>query len=522
MNRKVILKNTLIILTFTLFAVLFIGLSSIYSIGKKDNNLEKKSDKFIIEHTEIFGELERSGVVFNHSIHVERFKKEGCKECHPVTRLGNYLFDYLFNIENETKNEIKELYHKKCIGCHEKEVKKINKVLPVRCGECHKKNIPLIKYPAAVFDFYAHDKHVKALNNKCIFCHHSYDKEDKELVYEEGTEQSCYYCHDLQRKHSILLESDISVTTQKSLNMKKVSHHLCVNCHLELSEKGRKAGPIECKNCHTGKYKTIAELKDVPRMKRDQPSVSFITIEESQMKGVPFDHSFHVKNILTCKDCHHQTLKPCKECHTLKGTPEGGWISTINAYHNILSSYSCIGCHNKQKIQKGCNGCHHYIKNMDLQAKGPQKETCKICHTGKKEIVKIKPLPIAEIISQKIPENVTVKILEKEYEASVFPHLKIIKKLTEVSNKSEVATHFHRDIQTICKGCHHQSSEEVEAKANKPPYCKSCHSINFDPKNMNRPRLLAIYHRQCMGCHEKMQIKATGCRDCHKEKNVHN
>ncbi len=522
MKEKGFSKNIFIILTISIFIVLYIGVSSLYPICKKENISDIKSGKLIIAHYEIFGELERPGIEFSHSLHVERFKKQGCKECHPVIEDGNYLFDYLFNIENKTKKEIKELYHKKCIGCHEKEIKKTNKVLPVRCGECHKKDVPLIKHPAVVFDFSVHDKHVKTLNNKCIFCHHFYDKEDKELVYEEGTEQSCYYCHDLQKKHSLLLKSDISVTTEKNLDMKKVSHHLCINCHLDISGKGAKAGPVECSKCHTGKYKTIAELINVPRMKRDQPVISFISIEESQMKGVPFDHSFHENNTSSCKDCHHQTLKSCRECHSLKGKQEGNWINTTNAYHNVLSSYSCIGCHNKQKVQKECSGCHHYIKNMDLEAKGPKKESCKLCHTGKKDITKVKPLPLTELNSQKIPENVTVKILEKEYEACVFPHLKIVKKLTEVSNKSEVATYFHRDIQTICKGCHHQSNSEVEVKANKPPFCRSCHSLNFDPNNMNRPRLLAIYHRQCMGCHEKMQIKATGCRDCHKEKNVHN
>jgi hypothetical protein len=518
MKKYFNLKNYFIILAIFIFTLLFIGLPLLYSNSNKHNVKVKKSDELLIAHTEIFGKLERSGVIFNHSLHSEKYKKEGCKTCHHFNQDGNYKFEILFDINKKKAKEITELYHKKCIGCHEKEIKKVKKVLPVRCGECHKKNIHLINYPLVKFDFLIHEKHSKALNHKCIFCHHSYDKEEKELVYEEGTEQSCYYCHDLQIKHSHLLESDISVTTQKSLNMKKVSHYLCVNCHLEVSQKNEKAGPVECSKCHTGEYRTIAELKDIPRMRRDQPVVSLISIEESQMKGVSFDHSFHEKNTLTCRECHHQTLKSCKECHALKGSREGRWINTASAYHDILSSYSCIGCHDKQKNQKECNGCHYYIKKIDLTGKGPKKESCNVCHTGKKEIKKIKSLPIAELDSMKIPENVTVKILEKEYEASVFPHLKIIKKLTEISNKSEIATYFHRDIQTICKGCHHQSITEIEAKANKPPFCRSCHSINFDPKNMNRPRLFAIYHRQCMGCHEKMQIKAIGCRDCHKEK----
>jgi DnaJ-class molecular chaperone len=113
---------------------------------------------------------------------------------------------------------------------------------------------------------------------------------------------------------------------------------------------------------------------------------------------------------------------------------------------------------------------------------------------------------------------VTIKVIENQYEPATFPHLKIIERLVGISNESKMATSFHRNMQTICRGCHHQSMAEAEAKDTKPPYCRNCHSITFDTKNMNRPRLLAVYHRQCLTCHEKMDIKGRGCPDCHKEK----
>jgi len=83
-----------------------------------------------------------------------------------------------------------------------------------------------------------------------------------------------------------------------------------------------------------------------------------------------------------------------------------------------------------------------------------------------------------------------------------------------------VGTSFHLNLQTICSGCHHQSIDKAEVRETEPPYCRNCHSINFDAKNMNRPRLLAIYHQQCMGCHTKMEVRKTGCTDCHKRKAV--
>jgi hypothetical protein len=156
---------------------------------------------------------------------------------------------------------------------------------------------------------------------------------------------------------------------------------------------------------------------------------------------------------------------------------------------------------------------------MDIQAKGPKKETCTVCHSGRKEgLITAKRISVASLDPRKVPEEVTIKILEKQYEPSKFPHIKIIRKLAEVSNDSKLAASFHRTMQTICRGCHHQSTVEAEAKDNKPPYCRNCHSIVFDTKNPNRPRLLAAYHRQCLACHEKMDIKGKGCADCHKEK----
>ena len=69
--------------------------------------------------------------------------------------------------------------------------------------------------------------------------------------------------------------------TKKGLSMQKASHGLCVNCHLRRIKAGEKAGPLECMKCHTGKYRTIAELANVPRPERDQPKKPFIFIEKA-------------------------------------------------------------------------------------------------------------------------------------------------------------------------------------------------------------------------------------------------
>jgi len=521
----------LIVFTGIIISIFFMnGVQSIYSVENDKAAGKKTQEKLVISHIEIFGKLERPQVIFNHGLHADMFKKEGCKTCHPVAPDGDYGFDFSNSTTRKTAKERADLYHEKCIGCHRKIIEEKNKSLPIRCGDCHIKKYEslTVKYPVVEFDFVYHDKHVRKLKeqkvkDECSVCHHTYDLLEKDeslrLVYEKGTEESCYYCHDFNKKRGPGLEAIKQVASKKGLSMQKASHQQCVNCHIRHINAGEKAGPVECLKCHTGKYRTIAELTDVPRPDRDQPEKPFISVEDGKMRGVLFNHAYHEKNTKTCRSCHHETLQACRKCHGLVGSAEGKQINLANAYHDPSSDISCTGCHKKSKADKKCAGCHHHLLNMDIQSKGPKKDICSVCHSGKKEApISGKQISTAALKAQKVPEKVTIKVIENQYEPATFPHLKIIERLVGISNESKMATSFHRNMQTICRGCHHQSMAEAEAKDTKPPYCRNCHSITFDTKNMNRPRLLAVYHRQCLTCHEKMDIKGKGCPDCHKEK----
>ncbi len=499
---------------------LFLKQSSLLS-AERENTKDVRQNKLLIAHTEIFGALERPQVLFDHGLHEKALKKEGCSACHHPDADNNLMFEHPFAVMPADKTAVKDSYHEQCISCHTKRLGEGKKYGPVTCGECHdkKRARQTVAYPVFIFDFFYHEKHVNKLSKKCDDCHHIYDKEDKELVYEKGTEQSCFYCHDLDAKRGPFLASETEVTKRKRLTMRKVSHNLCVNCHLFYVGKQSKAGPMECVQCHTGKYRTMSQLQNVPRPDRDQPKKPLITVEGGRMKGVLFDHESHEKSLPTCRACHHETLDACKQCHTLTGSADGKLITTANAYHDVFSQAACAGCHASGKSEKTCAGCHHHLLNMDIQTKGPKKEFCSACHSGNakspRRSVKIQYSVLTE---EKVPDKVTIKVLEKEYQPSTFPHRKIIRKLIDISNDNKMATTFHKNINSICRGCHHQSLPEAEAEKRKPPYCRNCHSPVFDTQDMNKPRLLAAYHRQCLGCHERMQLKKTGCRDCHEEK----
>lgn len=533
-------RTLLFLLIGALYIILIaVGLGMVYTVGEtipvKEPAIMKPDNKISIAHTEIFGKLERPQVIFDHKKHEEAMKNEGCTACHPVNEKKKLIFGFPKKVKGKGEKAVMNAFHDECIECHKQKSREDKKSGPVVCAECHKDAyaaVRTIQYPLVEFDFAFHDKHVKKLKEKigkddCGQCHHIYNFEEKKLIYKEKTEESCYYCHDLDKKRGPELTAVTKVSAEKGLSIRRASHQQCINCHLEYLKKGDKeAGPIECMKCHTGKYKTVAELEKVPRPDRDQKERSFINVENAKLKGVSFNHQSHGKYSRTCRSCHHETLKACKECHSLTGKPEGKNINIANAYHEMFSEHSCTGCHNMQKARKECAGCHNYITSVDLETMNPKKETCAICHTGKDPLPMPSPLSAAGLSQEKIKE-VTVKVLEKEFEPAKFPHLDIINKLTKVSNDSKLATYFHRNIQTICEGCHHRSPAAAEAQKDTPPYCRNCHMIAYDRKNPSAIRLLTAYHNQCMGCHDAMKLEKGSsiqfgegdrCIDCHKKK----
>ena len=528
MNRKLIY----FLVSIAYLILIVIGLYGVYTVEAtlhvKEVPLAEPENKIAIAHKEIFGKLERPQVIFNHGKHVEAMKTEGCNVCHSADG-ETQKFDFPKDLKKKGKTATMEAYHNECIDCHKKRNNESKKSGPVTCANCHAKEnaVVKIKYPVSEFDFSLHDKHVKKLKEKlgkddCGQCHHIYNPEEKDetkrLVYKEGTEESCYYCHDLTKKRGPELTIMTRAAAKKGLSIQKASHLQCLNCHLKYQKKGDKeAGPTECAKCHTGKYKTVAELAKVPRPDRKQKDKQFISVESAKMKGVPFDHKDHEMSSRTCRSCHHETLKACKECHNLSGKPEGNGVNLADAYHLVSSGHSCAGCHNKKKEEKECAGCHYNIAS--------KKDSCASCHSGQKDKYSVAPISLGAV--DKVKKEVEIKVLEKEYEPSKFPHLDIIHKLIKISNDSKLAAYFHRNAKTLCEGCHHQSYTGAEAQQDTPPNCRNCHMVSYDRQNLNKTGLLSAYHRQCLGCHDHMKLakgssfefgKGDRCADCHKRK----
>ena len=501
-----------------------------------------------------FQEMERPPVEFYHDKHTAAFKTEGCGLCHPQDEKGRFIFKYPRLRDDSTKQSLMNSYHDSCIGCHVETSKKGKKSGFVTCGECHvvkkksrvmkyapigpdyyyslndtyhkdciachkegkevtkeaevlswkefyvkKKEIEKTTWPKIGFDYYLHNQHEKGLEKDCKLCHHIYDEKEKKLVYKKGTESSCRDCH---------REKD----EENRRSYKNVAHEGCINCHMKLSKESKKTGPYVCEGCHIEKkQQTTKEAVVIPRLERGQPDRVLISIKGSRMKGVPFDHKGHEAQSLTCRNCHHEKLIACKECHTINGSPEGGMVNLAKAYHEPLSERSCIGCHTSYKSKPSCAGCHHLLES------GVTEASCLPCHSGPlKEIGVVSKLGNPnELLPVSLSGDITIKTMEKDYMPAKFPHLRIIKKLTEISNSSNLAKKFHNDQKTICSSCHHKSPLGAKKEV---PLCSTCHSVNMEPNKTGIPGLLGAYHRLCLGCHKEMGIKPIDCTGCHAEK----
>jgi hypothetical protein len=528
--------------------------------GSKQPGDEELAERAIfISIPDTFEDLDRAPVKFYHDKHALAFEKEGCEKCHPRDEENKFLFTFPKERDEGDRDALMNGYHDSCIGCHQEMTDADEKTGPLTCGECHvieedyykKEYLPIMPeyyevlrdtyhkdclachqepakaaedaggldwksfylkeqplleetWPEVLFDYFLHDKHDKTLEEKCELCHYISPEREKELAA-EGKEPTC---KDWLRE----------IDEEQRLTERETAHSRCINCHLERKEeREEKTGPVYCKDCHTGTERTTEEMADVPRTGCDQEEKILIQIEEdARAKGVPFNHKTHQENTRSCQDCHHETLRPCKECHTLTGGDEGDEITLAEAYHEVSSPWSCIGCHETEKKEENCAGCHHLMEG------GLVESACDTCHTGSLESLDTgRKLPTPEeLFPEDLKDELEITILEDEYKPSTVLHKQIVKKLTDISNENRLASYFHVEETAICAGCHHFGP--IEKKKTIAP-CSTCHVIRKEPER-ETPTLLGAYHQQCLGCHKHMgrteEEMPQDCAGCHEEKDV--
>lgn len=487
----------------------------------------------------VFGHLKKPGVLFLHDRHTAALGKDAksCARCHQSDK-GR--LDYRFKRLKDTDRQLlTDLYHDNCITCHTQMTASGEKSGPLACGDCHQKKPGLFSSRAPFgFDNSLHFRHAKAQNKACNTCHHAYNKKTKKLFYAKGQEGTCRYCH---KKETMGQGAD------RVISMPLAAHQACIDCHLKTQAKHRFAGPVQCGGCHDRKaQQAIKEIVPVPRMQRGQPDA--ILIQAGDQKGllprmmrVPFAHKAHETYTGTCRVCHHADLdKPCARCHPLTGSKTGKHtnletrfrqpdIRLEAAFHQLNSQSSCVGCHTVQQHASDCAGCHAFM----AKNRPPDSSSCLKCHmtplpqktgvlttTRSAQMARLMPVIWRETFGPSrrvnVPKEVIINNMVDQYGPVKFPHRKIFNAIVKRVGHSKLAQYFHGGKTTLCQGCHHHTPV-----AGKPPLCSSCHGKPFDQKDFIKPGLKSSYHRQCLGCHQKMGIKrVSGCTDCHKERKL--
>lgn len=451
------------------------------------------------------GVLERPAVEFPHGKHTEALEEEGCEACHGRNEEGR-LSPALEKITAQGDwDALTNQYHDLCMGCHRDRSKKDLKAGPVICGECHERRSPAISTLAPLsFDYGLHFRHQQAMEEKCEECHHALNEQTKKLEYREGEEDACRRCH-------------LDVDQGKNYSLRNATHLYCISCHLERAEKQLEGGPVRCNACHEPeRQQEIARPSEFKRLLRGQKDQVWIYDLEAKARMVPFDHQAHESSVDFCTECHVEgKAQACNDCHSLRGEQ-----STEMAYHLPTAGDTCVGCHKKETEKSECAGCHSMQGTLDGG------RACDICHSGPMAQVALfaESAPFPDKVEldtlmvhlndlgatdDDFPDTVTIGTLADAYEPVEMPHRSIVIRLDSVVRGSTLATRFHAQTETLCAGCHHHSPI-----GNRPTSCGSCHG-EYEEVAQDMPSLEIAYHRQCIGCHQKMGIEKQGCTDCH-------
>jgi len=458
----------------------------------------------VVRLPEAHGALQRPPVEFNHAEHAKEMQKDGCTVCHPEGGPGRLSLKLGRTDDSGGRDALIETYHGRCIGCHERRTTKNRKAGPPArsgprtCGGCHvQRPTPTSARGRVAFTYALHDAHVKVAEEKCETCHAFYDKAQKRFVYREGVDGGCGDFH----------------SSRDPKRLRELAHSTCVSCHRQRTAPGQKTGPTDCRGCHEARAAGKRPEK-TPRLVANQPERSWIKAAGAKSRLVGFDHRGHEVQAPFCSTCHHKTLKACKDCHTLVGSVEGQGVTMASAYHLPSSAHSCVGCHQRQLAAADCAGCH------ERRAALPGRDSCVVCHRGPqpdKDVAAPATMPAAEgevklaelpPSSADFPDKVEIKLLASSFKPSTMPHRKIVARLDAAIRGNKLASTFHGKVETLCSGCHHRSPAGA-----RPPPCEACHG-KVDHPTKDQPALMAAFHRQCIGCHQRMGLKQ-GCTDCH-------
>lgn len=427
----------------------------------------------------------RPFALFDHEGHAVAGGTAGCPECHGTGSDGIFKSKVVEYSQNDDPEKVTREYHEFCDRCHGKESEK-----PLDCDGCHDtaKLYRASQWTAPEITLAQHDKMIKYVNGDCAQCHHGYAKE--KIDGGERFEFLCRACH-------------LSSATPGAQSMKQVAHTTCISCHIKAIKDVGRGGPTECAPCHPGagaKMKYVVDMSEVPRLEAGQKDSVYLKVEGATMGGVTFNHKGHEEDVRSCRTCHHKSMQDCSNCHTLTEATGGGGMITPEAFMELNSPHSCIGCHERQKKKNRCSYCH---SGMPARASD---NSCAVCHAEENPEAAEKKILAAEpdgSVPENLPDSFMVGEGATNFEPVFFPHGMIIKTLRADIGKSSLAGAFHEGHNVICQKCHHTSGESGTYDK-----CSSCHPLKASKAGKGKISMAEALNIMCVECHPDRHKKA--------------
>ncbi len=136
-KAKVRLRWTAKLLTVVGLVICAGGIGVWGSVNQAKNAPESRADIIRIDSMKVFGRLDRRPVFFLHQKHTEALKSQDkdCSACHLSE--NNVRSNKYMRLEDTSRQEVMDIYHDNCIGCHRETAAAKQKSGPVVCGECH-------------------------------------------------------------------------------------------------------------------------------------------------------------------------------------------------------------------------------------------------------------------------------------------------------------------------------------------------------------------------------------------------
>jgi len=418
-------------------------------------------------------------------------KAPDCKKCHGKHELRIFKKDNITSIRklcNGCHQNVRYVYPyhlnrysgKKCLECHDEEIKKkldLSVHKDKECMDCHR-----TLYSLEPED----EKHVEKIDcENCGMCHKSEFKEHEKSIHGEGIKEEkpaakCYDCHgthDIFKtsdKRSKVHYSNLPETCGKCHSDTKFAEKWGIpiknpyelyeqSIHHKLIKQGRRAAT--CSDCHG--------IHDIRPHREAQAYINKLNVPKTCSKCHEKEYGEYVKSVHfkslkngntdspSCTDCHseHRILPPwdplspvyplnvpktCADCHeSVKlvqryGMPKMALKTYTRSYHGValkagnLEAANCASCHGNHKILPSSDPESPINKNN-------LPRTCGKCHpaakSGKIGSVHVRIDKTVKNIKKIVSIIYILLIIVTIGGMIVYCFLDYLKKIKEISNK---------------------------------------------------------------------------------------